>query len=150
MQKWKKWITLLFPVNNCFSCQRDVIQLWMHRENPRDIGLSQGQLRASWSLTASAARAVRCSSRNSGPTFQCHTINWFTANCFRRNIYHFREERAGFLWIGWISCFPVICSSGPALEALAETMAEHSCDNSSISTVYSLGHETSFLFTSIC
>lgn len=28
-------ITLIFHANNCLSCKRDVIQLWMHREDPR-------------------------------------------------------------------------------------------------------------------
>lgn len=28
-------ITLIFHANNCLSCKRDVIQLWMRREDPQ-------------------------------------------------------------------------------------------------------------------
>lgn len=31
----KMWITLIFHVNSCFIWKRNVIQLWMHREEPR-------------------------------------------------------------------------------------------------------------------
>ena len=104
------WTTLTFHVINCFSCKRDVIQLRMPGEEPRShVSLPAAALpkpgpSGSCSKGSERGQLQGAPPGTQGPRPSVSTVNWLTADRSDRNIYHFREERADFPGLGWISC----------------------------------------------